>query len=146
MTRNIPGRKIVVPIDGSETAVRALQVALQRGAATGAQVHLLNVQLPIASGAVRSFVSQESVDRYHREEAKTALDTATALLQGSEVPCEVLWRVGHPAEVIAGYARPETGDEIVMGSRGMSLLGNLVLGSTATKVIHAAHVPVTIVK
>jgi nucleotide-binding universal stress UspA family protein len=35
---------------------------------------------------------------------------------------------------------------IVMGTRGMSLLGNLVLGSVATKVIHAARCPVTLVK
>lgn len=146
MTKNAPGRKIIVPVDGSETSLRALRVALQRGAATDTPVHALNVQLPIASGNVRMFVSQDTIDQYHREEAEAALAPARQLIEKVKLPCELLWRVGHPAEVIAGYAQPETGDEIVMGSRGMSLLGNLVLGSTATKVIHAAHVPVTIVK
>ncbi len=37
-------------------------------------------------------------------------------------------------------------DVIVMGTRGMGALANLALGSTATKVVHLAEVPVTLVK
>jgi nucleotide-binding universal stress UspA family protein len=33
-----------------------------------------------------------------------------------------------------------------MGTRGMTAIGGLVMGSIATKVVHAAHVPVTLVK
>jgi nucleotide-binding universal stress UspA family protein len=37
-------------------------------------------------------------------------------------------------------------DGIVMGTRGMSAVGNLVMGSVATKVIHLTKLPVTLVK
>ena len=37
-------------------------------------------------------------------------------------------------------------DAIVMGTRGMTVLGNLVLGSVASKVVHLSSVPVTLVK
>ena len=37
-------------------------------------------------------------------------------------------------------------DEIIMGTRGMGAIGNLVMGSVATKVVHLAGIPVTLVK
>src|SRR6476620_1498709 len=46
---------------------------------------------------------------------------------------------------IVRVAKAEGVDAIVMGTRGMRALGNLALGSTATKVIHLAEVPVTLV-
>jgi nucleotide-binding universal stress UspA family protein len=48
--------------------------------------------------------------------------------------------------VIANLARRLRCDSIVMGTRGMTALGNLVLGSLATRVVHLAGVPVTLVK
>ena len=139
-------KKVVVPIDGSESALHALGVAAQRARASGAALHLLNVQLPIASAMVRMFVSQGAIDRYYSEEAERALGPARQMLEKQDLPFQQSVRVGHPHEIIAGYARTASGDEIVMGSRGMGLLGNLALGSVATKVIHAAEVPVTVVK
>ena len=144
---NTPNRrKIVVPVDGSDNALRAVRVAIDRARATGAALHLINVQLPITSGNVRMFVSQELISRYYEEEARNALAPAQALVDAAGMRCEQVTRIGHPGQEIAGYADAQTDDEIIMGSRGMSLLGNLVLGSIATKVIHAAHVPVTVVK
>ena len=37
-------------------------------------------------------------------------------------------------------------DAIIMGTRGMGALGNLVMGSIATKVVHLTRLPVTLVK
>ena len=139
-------RKVVVPIDESEASLRALGVAVERARATGAALHLLNVQPPVASGMVRMFVSQDAIDRYHAEESERAFGPARQLLQKDQVPFKQAMRVGTPHEIIAAYANPAGNDEIVMGSRGMGAIGNLVLGSVATKVIHAARVPVTLVK
>jgi nucleotide-binding universal stress UspA family protein len=139
-------RKIVVPVDGSESALHAVQVATARARASGATLHLLNVQPAIASGNVRMFVSQDTINGYYEEEAGKALAEAKKLLTEIDFPFVPVTRIGHPFQVIADYADPATGDEIVMGSRGMTSIGNLVLGSVATKVIHAARVPVTLVK
>lgn len=146
MTVKSTQRKIVVPFDGSESALRALRVAAARKRETGAELHVLNVQPVIVSGNVRSFVSQDVINRYYEEEAATAMAPAHKLLESEKVPFVPVTRVGHPFEVIAEYADPFSNDEIVMGSRGMSSLGNLVLGSVATKVIHVTRVPVTLVK
>jgi nucleotide-binding universal stress UspA family protein len=48
--------------------------------------------------------------------------------------------------MIAEVGRQENCDAIVMGTRGMGAVSGLVLGSVATKVIHLADVPVTLVK
>jgi nucleotide-binding universal stress UspA family protein len=55
-------------------------------------------------------------------------------------------KLGDAAPEIARAAARTNCESIVMGSRGMGAVKNLVLGSTATKVIHLATVPVTIVK
>lgn len=53
---------------------------------------------------------------------------------------------GEVAETAAQYAAQEQCDMIVMGTSGMGTVANLVLGSVATKAIHLAHIPVTLVK
>ena len=72
-------------------------------------------------------------------EARKVLDDA-----GRPYRTHVL--LGEPATDIVRVARSEGVDLIVMGTRGMGALGNLVLGSTATKVVHLADTPVTLVK
>jgi nucleotide-binding universal stress UspA family protein len=54
--------------------------------------------------------------------------------------------VGHIGQTIARRADELGCDGIVMGTSGRGALGNLLLGSVATKVIHHAKVPVTLVK
>jgi nucleotide-binding universal stress UspA family protein len=53
---------------------------------------------------------------------------------------------GDPADVIARRAQELGCDAIVMGSRGMGRIANLVIGSVATKVVHLTALPVTLVK
>ena len=54
--------------------------------------------------------------------------------------------VGPVAETIANYAREHGCAQIVMGSRGLSAISNLLVGSVASKVLHLADVPVTLVR
>jgi nucleotide-binding universal stress UspA family protein len=54
--------------------------------------------------------------------------------------------VGEVANVLADYAQKNDCGGIVMGTRGMGAIGNLLLGSVATKVIHLTKLPVTLVK
>jgi nucleotide-binding universal stress UspA family protein len=62
------------------------------------------------------------------------------------VRCKTRAVIGDAPAVIANLARRLRCDAIVMGTRGMTLLGNLVLGSVASKVVHFSTVPVTLVK
>ena len=138
---------ILVPVDGSESSQRAVEyvVGLIRNGAR-LEVELLNVQIPILSGDIRRFVSQATIDAYHKAEGEDALKPAKALLEKNGIPFKAAILVGHFAETIAEYASKHECAGIVMGTRGMGPLKNLVLGSVATQVIHAANVPVTLVK
>ena len=54
--------------------------------------------------------------------------------------------LGDPAETIVRYAAECGGTSILMGTRGMSAIGNLMLGSVAAKVVSRTGVPVTLIK
>ena len=140
--------KVLVPLDGSENALRAVRhvIDTQDWYREVPEVHILNVQRRIASGAVRMFVSQDVIQDYYREEGEKALEPARALLSAASLACRCHVAIGDEAESIARYAKDHRCSLIVMGTRGMGPLGGLLLGSVATKVIHLAEVPVTLVK
>lgn len=73
-----------------------------------------------------------------------ARDTANLLKErGFGVEAEV--RLGHPGREICDFAKSRDATGIVMGRRGMSTLGDLLLGSVSHYVIHHAPCPVTVV-
>ena len=110
------------------------------------EVVLVNVHLAIPSPRAKAVAGANAVERYYREEAEEVLVPARALLAGTS--CTVIERrvVGEPASQIVGTAQEFHCDIIVMGTHGRSALGNLVLGSVATRVIAEAHVPVLVLK
>lgn len=134
-------RKILVPVDGSDHALRAVSQALQRA---DAEVHLLNVQAPL-DGNVRTFVDNESVQAYHREEGLAALATARALLAAAGRPDHHHIVVGHPADTICRFASEGRFDDIVMGTHGRTGLLQLVMGSVARDVSKASAANVMLV-
>ena len=109
-------------------------------------MHVLNVQPPILSGQVRRFVTQEMIDTYYDEESKSALRSAKELLDNAGIPYTATMEVGHIAETITDYTKQKRCDNVLMGTRGMSAVANLVMGSVATRVLHLVDVPVTFVK
>ena len=136
--------KILIPLDGSAAGARAIEQVLQRGAA-GLELHLLNVQLPV-DGNVRSFVSSDELNAYHRDEGLAELAVARSYLDAAGVayPQHVL--VGHPAAMICRFADENGIDEIVMGTHGRSGLLQLLMGSVAAEVSATARTRVTLVK
>lgn len=138
--------KVLVPIDGSENALRALEraAALVRDRAPF-ELHLLNVQASL-SGDVTTFVGSATVKDYHREEGEKALASARALLDRQGVPYKLHVTVGPAGESIAGFAKKLGCDAIIMGTRGMGKISSALLGSVSTDVIRHADVPVTLVK
>ena len=67
-------------------------------------------------------------------------------MQQASLPLCIEVRVGHHAEVIAEYARDQSIDSIVMGTRGPGGVAGLLLGSVANQVLSEVNVPVTLVK
>jgi nucleotide-binding universal stress UspA family protein len=135
---------LLVPIDGSDAALRALKHACTRFRSGGyGTLVALNVQTPMPSSA---FVSREMIRAHHERQSAEALAPARALAARCKVPLDCRVVVGEPAAAIVAAVRKTRGDEIVMGTRGLGRLGGLLLGSVAMKVVQLAPVPVTLVK
>ena len=140
------GHSILVPVDGSENSDRAVAFAIELvkgGFAT--TLHLLNVQPPLG-GAVATFIPKESRDSYHREEGEKSLVSAEKLAAAAGVPCEPHISVGRPGVVVAEYCKRLACRQIVIGTRGHTGLGGVLMGSVAQEVVARSSIPVTLVK
>ena len=136
--------KVLVAIDGSETALRALSYVVdhQEFFSANPELLLVNVHLPVPSGRAKAVLGNDVIAQYYKEEAEEMLAPARAVLAGKS--CRVTERqiIGQPANEIIAVAQEDGCDMIVMGTHGRSAIGNLVLGSVAMRVIATSSVPV----
>jgi nucleotide-binding universal stress UspA family protein len=141
-------RKILVPIDSSDNAMRALCHAIQlvkqdpwRNCISPMRTSLQSNTRGIAASVTEKRLRE--LQRLHSEDLlKPAREAAKAA--GVNFTTEIV--IGDVASAIARYAEEKGCDAIVMGTRGMGSIGNLLMGSVATKVIHLTKLPVTLVK
>jgi nucleotide-binding universal stress UspA family protein len=140
-------KKILIPLDGSANADRALDYVIGELAALKVQpsVLLLNVQWNVAAGNVKLFINQDTINDYYREQGLVALQQARAKLDAARLPYQYHISIGTPAEAIAQYAREQGVDQIVMGRQGQGGWQSL-LGSVVSKVLHLVDCPVLLIK
>lgn len=137
--------KILVPVDGSEEANLAARWAAQRAAEAGASVTLLHVHaVPAAEAMGMSRLSAEQIAAIEERHAKPSFDRATEAM-GTD-PADTIIVMGDPGAEIVGIANTRGFDHIVMGSRGLSPLKEMLLGSVSEYVIRKSHCPVTIIR
>jgi nucleotide-binding universal stress UspA family protein len=139
-------RKILIPVDGSEAALRALAHAIDWAHASGRlKLVLVNVQQTLERWYAGGLLNREALAHLQQlGEADAA--KARALVDAAGLTYEFTVLFGQPGEVIARVAKEQGCVGIVMGTRGLSDLAHVFLGSTAHKVIQLSEVPVTLVK
>ena len=133
-------KKLLIPMDGSASALKALKWAARDSPAT---LLVLNVQLPIRNSR---FVSKAMIAEHQQRNADKALDPARALVKRLKIEARMFTAIGDPAATIVAFASKQRCTGIVMGNRGHNPAAGWLLGSVATRVIHLAKCPVTIVK
>ncbi|MDQ1362699.1 MAG: hypothetical protein QG652_559 [Pseudomonadota bacterium] len=139
--------KILLPVDGSEGSCRAARyVAGLIALANDLEVHLVNVQSSGDDWRVRRVLKPEELVAMEKEWGEAAMEPAQKILQAAGVKCIEHMVQGDVPQTIARLARELGCNQIVMGTRGQSSLSGLLMGSVATKVLHLAEVPVTLVK
>ena len=140
--------KILIPVDGSANAQRAVDHVIKIIAALKEtpQLLLLNVQWNVAAGNVKLFINQQTINDYYREQGMAALQSARTALDASALPYQYHISIGTPAEAIAQYANEQGVDQVVMGRQGQGGLQSLLLGSVMNKVLHLTGLPVLLVK
>jgi nucleotide-binding universal stress UspA family protein len=139
-------RRLLVPLDGSEGSIKAAEFAAALARDTGATVVLLHVYdapAAVAMGFLPSTPAQ--LDDTQARAVQGHFKKARAAMGGVEAD-EHLIEIGHPAERIVEVARRENVSQIVMGSRGLSPIKELLLGSVSERVARNAHCAVTIVR
>jgi nucleotide-binding universal stress UspA family protein len=141
--------RILLAVDGSEASARAAaKVAETIGWYKDTpHIDVLTVHLPVPKfGHMGSVVTHEMVERHYAEESEAALSPSRKVLDAAGVEYTTHRAVGPIAETIVDQAKSLGADQVVMGTRGMSAISNVVLGSIATKVLHVATVPVVLVR
>jgi len=153
-------KKILVPLDGSEHSLRALEIAVQiakgfDGKITLINVYSVNVQpifmpepttlttpgVPILTPADFSKVVEVA-----RRNAGSILTDGERRVEAEGVKVEKLLREGHTVEEILKTARESRFDLIVIGARGVSKIREMLLGSVSDGVIRNAPCPVLVTK
>jgi nucleotide-binding universal stress UspA family protein len=145
-------QQIMVPLDGSELAERALPCAERLGVATGATLHLVQVvelvppqtggfELAYLSGSIHAdLVAQET------RQATTYLDKMRERVAARGVHVRTERMVGYAAATLLDYERAAGIDLVVMCSHGRSGLARFALGSVAERLLHHGTAPVLLVR
>ena len=140
--------KILLPVDGSECALRAVEHLISHSAwfRDLPEIHLLHVHAPIPIGRVQAHVGKETLHAYYLEESQASLLEAQQKIDAAGCAHTTHIHVGQPAEVIAKLAAEQGCDLIVMGTHGRGGIAGLLIGSVANRVLHLASCPVLLVK
>lgn len=139
-------KRILVPVDGSEGANRAVRFAAGLALELGCTVTLLHVyDAPTAALLGFEAVAADRFEKAKNQVAEGSFEAARAAA-GTGVSFDTHATIGHPANEIVAYAKANPIDLIVIGSRGLSELQGLLLGSVSHYVAHHAPCPVTIVR
>ena len=137
---------IVVGTDGSDTAMLAVQEAIELAAASGAKLHIVSAYAPVAakvSGGGPEAADWNVGPDVLVEGVLSAAQHAAAGL-GVQADCRALR--GDPADALIEAAEQEGADLIVVGNRGMTGAKRFLLGSVPNKVSHHAPCSVLIVR
>ena len=136
-------KKILVPFDGSETALRALEFAAGIGKPFGSEIMVVNVIVPYDYTKVPPRKPKNAIEEAEMaaKEPKGILDKLGCTTASYRLIVDI-----DPAERILEYAKTAEADMIVLGNRGMGMLAELLMGSVSMKISQYAECPVVIVK
>ena len=141
-------RKLLVAVDGSGAALRALHAAVSLAKLVpDSSIHVVHAhEAPRVYGELQVYVPPEKMRALQREHSEAFLDRAEAELKGTGLrhTREVL--EGQVGRTIAEHAERIGCDAIIMGRHGESALNDILMGSVAMKVLHASRLPVLLVR
>jgi hypothetical protein len=136
-------KNILVPVDGSEGADRAIENAVMLAETCGAKLNFLYVA-NINQLAINAVLSDAILDSVTKA-GNVILDRALEMVPVG-IEKESFSDTGSPAVVILDFAESNGIDLIVMGSRGLGVVKGVLLGSVSQYVVEQSKCPVLVVK
>lgn len=136
--------KILVPLDGSEHSIRALKNAIQIAKKFDGSITLIHVYTvsPFAITPTQVYRYVQAI----RELGNSILEEGKNLVKAERVQVETLLEEGHTIEKILETVTKEKFNLVVLGSRGLSMLKGILMGSVSEGVTKKAPCPVLVVK
>ena len=136
--------RVLIPVDGSDSSRNACKYGTQLVNSRYPKIYLLNVWEP-----VNMTIGGEMAERLRKNaEAKSMamLEEYKKLLEPCDMDVELISRSGRPDYVILNVQDELDCDLIVIGSRGLSILENVIMGSVVTRVLEGATCPVLVTR
>ncbi|SDD26314.1 Nucleotide-binding universal stress protein, UspA family [Terribacillus halophilus] len=136
-------KKIVVAIDGSDHSFLAAEHAIQL-AKLQPETHIEGIQvLDYEKTKADVLHSSDSIQLQSNDEKLQRFRDA---FEAASIPYKLIMKQGEPAPMILEHARDTKADLIIIGSRGLNPLQEVVLGSVSSRVAKRAKCSVMIVK
>lgn len=137
-------KRILVPVDGSDHSMNAAKYAVDLARMSGAEIFLTHCHKPFP-GFLGEPYYQKAVNKIMKD-ADQLLDPFRKLFDEKGVPYVERIMEGPPREAVPNVARHEKCDLIIIGSRGLSDLEGLFLGSVTHRVLRVAPCPVMVIR
>lgn len=137
-------KRILLPVDGSPESLSAARYALSHAGGDQTEYVLAHVYDPVPRT-----IGGEHLERLGQEistEEDAVMAPYRALFREAGLLFRERLEEGHPAPVIVRLAAEEGCDLILMGTRALSDLSGLLLGSVSHQVVHEAPCPVLLVR
>lgn len=145
-------KKILLATDASKDAEKAALIASDIASSTDSELHVLHVgntkDFHVAPGAEQSFSPRTGSLGDIREKAEKTLEDAVKQVEeaGGTVAQSHL-RLGDPDDEILRFCDEQGGfGLIVMGSRGLTRIKRVVMGSVSESIVRHAHCPVLVAR
>jgi nucleotide-binding universal stress UspA family protein len=140
-------KRILVPVDGSETSNRAVVAALQMARENGGRIRLVHAldELAYLSG----YEYSADLLKAARDQGSRVLEDAQVMARAAGVPADgkLVETAGRRlGELVAEEARNWEADLVVVGTHGRRGMSRILLGSGAEQVLRLAPVPVLAVR
>lgn len=140
-------KRLLTPIDFSESSKQAVHYAVEFARSFKAEIHLLNIIEPVMYPAeMFGQVGMVDVESVMEKSANEEMQAWKASLIPEGVAMVAATQHGRPFAEIISYATEHEIDLIIIGTHGRSGIDHFLLGSTAEKVIRKAPCPVLTVR
>jgi nucleotide-binding universal stress UspA family protein len=140
--------KILIAADGSSYTKRMLAYLAAHDEWLGGGRHqytVLNTVSPVPARAA-AVIDRDTLKSYYADTSEAVFKPIRSFFKKQGIEAEFVGKVGHAPEIIAKMADSHDFDLLMMGSHGHGTLGNLVMGSVATKVIAGCKTPVLLIR
>ncbi len=138
--------KILVAIDGSEQSNKTIGEAAKLAEKFKAELTTLYVIEENPQIGYDIFAAYKTAETQLKDAANKILEKAAKTISEKGVKVKTRLEKGHASDIICDIAEKEKFDLVVIGSRGLSGLGGMLLGSVSNAVVHCVKTNIMIIK